>query len=1305
MSVTVTTYDPADSIVGNGVPGQVTAAVQADGYSWKLASKNLPGSVLTGTFPNSVNPNPIVSQYVNLTWPYRGSLNDIALKPERRPLRGPIGMSAVGLLIYGPDLNQVIAGNRGTFWNLNSVTAGITGIDEYGGATTDTGTYQYTSSRFIKANAWSSITGFLDGYRHLDGHSKIIGWAVDGYPIYGPYGYQDPLSSNSLVIPMVSNYVPTVLPNRPSDVVLRVRGNFAKTNVITLQNPDLAWPGLRLTGFPFSGTAVVLSKNGNQITINQRITVTQNQQLSGSWPLGIFTNDFVYSNAAGGTLDVHNGRYCVTPEYPEGTYAYFATADNDGEPTYPYFVGDVLFGSITASAPPASPGLTWVTDAGDLGTIAQGIFYQIPIEATDTTQTVYYSLLAGALPSGLQIIKTGQIAGVPTISTTTVDDSTSKFTIRAYTEKLVNGVLVIDQIADRTFTLTISGRGLPRWITPAGLIGAYYDGEEITPIQLTYIDPVGIIDIQLAGGSLPPGLQISPQGEIYGVLQPEPVIDATPGYDLSPDDVYGYDFLIKSVSKNYQFTVEITDGVNSDLRTFEIFVQSRDALTADNDYITADNTIITADQSNNRVPFLLNPQGSIGTITHDNWFAYQFEGVDLDAQRVEYVITIKDEPGDNWSLPPGLSLDPNSGWLYGYIPALGQSEVTYTIALRVRQYYEPDIISDYYFYTLTVVVGVDKRINWITDSDLGSINNGSISLLKVEAYNPAGSDLNYRLLPGSDSKLPQGLQLLPTGEIAGAVSYNTFTIDNGTTTFDVNLRGLSAPTTFDITYSFFVNAYSPSVQDVIYKVGSVIVQDQGQNYVNPQVTFSTPQGTTAVTAEAGQVVVQYGKIISVAVDNPGFGYRTQAVITVVDLGGPGSGASLTANMDLAESQFLISDTKQFTVKVNRKFNAPLQDIYIQAMPPNNSVQLVNDLLQNRNIFVPELIFRPDDPNFGIADKVIYYHIYGLTASLVEEYVRSLYENHYWKQLVLGTITSAQATDSAGNVIYEVIYSEIIDNLVNDQGESVSKAVTWPYPIVAEDGSTITDVVYPNSLINMRDQVISYIGQDNTVLPLWMTSPQTDGKQLGFTPAWVIAYVKPGSSAQIIYNIERFYGDQLNKIDFKVDRYELGRLMSKNWDPIYDSTGGSWVPKPAATTFDADLHYREQPYDGSSVIFVGGVSYNVGDKVLIPGASLGGVTGINDMTVTVMQVDTNGTILYFSLTGIASFQSSGQKYYNVTGTNLIGVGSGASWDIEIASGSVTTFDGDSLQFIAPVDIYTNTNQYDKYLVFPKRNILE
>ena len=58
----------------------------------------------------------------------------------------------------------------------------------------------------------------------------------------------------------------------------------------------------------------------------------------------IFVEDHSYTGS--GNLDKHNGRYCKTPEFPNGTYAYFAGVKNDGTsgfiPEYPYFIGDTF---------------------------------------------------------------------------------------------------------------------------------------------------------------------------------------------------------------------------------------------------------------------------------------------------------------------------------------------------------------------------------------------------------------------------------------------------------------------------------------------------------------------------------------------------------------------------------------------------------------------------------------------------------------------------------------------------------------------------------------------------------------------------------------------------------------------------------------------------------------------------------------------------------------------------------------------------------------------------------------------------
>ena len=839
------------------------------------------------------------------------------------------------------------------------------------------------------------------------------------------------------------------------------------------------------------------------------------------------------------------------------------------------------------------------------------------------SQHVLFTLQAGALPSGIQIADNGLIEGIPKavasiqgVPTQVSEDVTSKFTVRAYTRTRAG---TLDRINDRTFSLTITGQDAPDWITPAGQIAQEYDGNQIVPIQVEYtdVDPDDTVIVTLKAGSLPPGLTISSTGLISGFITPLAPVDATAGFsrDGQGYDEYPWDFSTQSIDFNYEFVLELSDGKSSSLRTFSIFVYSTNSLTADNTVITADNTFITADVSPVRTPFITSPApGSLGRVRNDNFFAVQFIGLDLDGDPIEYELGY--DVGDSTNMLPGLTLDPGTGWLYGYIPALGLTDNTYDFYIRVYKKNNPAIISNKYDYSLNIIGPIDTDVTWVTNSDLGTINNGATSTLYVLATNLAEIELQYQLESGSDSNLPQGLQLLPSGDIAGRVSFDTFALDLGTTTFDVTLNDLAVTgddteTTFDMSHTFTVNAYS----------------------VNG----------------------------------------------------------------------LISVFKTFTITVVRAYNEPYENLYIQAMPPQSDREFIDSLLQNQDIFQPELLYRPADPNFGRATNVVYDHAFGLTAATIEEYYSSLYENHYWKNLTLGEIRVAQAVDSDDNVIYEVVYSAIQDNLLNNEGLSVSKEVTLPYPINEAD-STEVDVVYPNSLINMRDQVIDTVGQVGSILPAWMTSKQSNGRVLGFTPAWVLAYVKPGRGEQIAYYVRTKFGERLNLIDFEVDRYELDRLLSKNWDPAADSTTGAWEPAAAETTFDLVNHYQLPEPNDSSFAFAGGTGYAVGDTILILGSQVGGVDVTNNITITVEQVDVVGTIEQARAEGFAPLFSTGNTYTNVVGTNITGSGTGATWDIEVVGADATVFDGSSVRFIAPVDMYSNTQEYDKYLVFPKRTIL-
>ena len=70
-----------------------------------------------------------------------------------------------------------------------------------------------------------------------------------------------------------------------------------------------------------------------------------NRPSISSFPAGYFVEDYRF--AGFGDLDEYNGRFCVTPEFPNGVYAYFATSviDTNTNPpsivgSFPYFIGN-----------------------------------------------------------------------------------------------------------------------------------------------------------------------------------------------------------------------------------------------------------------------------------------------------------------------------------------------------------------------------------------------------------------------------------------------------------------------------------------------------------------------------------------------------------------------------------------------------------------------------------------------------------------------------------------------------------------------------------------------------------------------------------------------------------------------------------------------------------------------------------------------------------------------------------------------------------------------------------------------------
>jgi hypothetical protein len=120
--------------------------------------------------------------------------------------------------------------------------------------------------------------------------------------------------------------------------------------------------------------------------------------------------------------------------------------------------------------------------------------------------------------------------------------------------------------------------------------------------------------------------------------------------------------------------------------------------------------------------------------------------------------------------------------------------------VTASNFYQVEYCSRPTYFTLPVVGDPNSIITWTSPFDLGTIDNGTVSELRIEAISAIGAKITYSLVDerGVSCRLPQGLTLLPSGEIAGRATFESFSVDDHTTTFDSELLVIDRTATFRV---------------------------------------------------------------------------------------------------------------------------------------------------------------------------------------------------------------------------------------------------------------------------------------------------------------------------------------------------------------------------------------------------------------------------------------------------------------------------------------------------------------------------
>ena len=612
----------------------------------------------------------------------------------------------------------------------------------------------------------------------------------------------------------------------------------------------------------------------------------------------------------------------------------------------------------------------------------------------------------------------------------------------------------------------------------------------------------------------------------------------------------------------------------------------------------------SADMANKYEPILLDPSGALTYTVNGNFYAFKFDAYDPNGREVYYRVY-------SGSLPPGLTLNSYTGFIYGYVTS--EFDATYTFSIQA---YIPSTLGEYISYVNTYnvfVYGRTPSVNvWITPELVGTVQAGQPSELQMQAMSNIVQSFVYTIEGG---QLPPGLRLSETGLIIGRPSFNMF-----------------ASGEISKTFSFTVAA-----------TGGEIVNPQGGIY---------------------QIVL----------------------------------------------------TRDFEIVVTHPYTLPYNDLYIQAYPPPETQGIISGILSDGDSMPSALIYRFEDPYFGISDSLRYLHATGVNSANSQIYFNSMQENHYHRYLTVGPFKTAVARNTDESIRYEVVYCEFIDDLVNNEGESVGMEVGFP----PNRGGI--SVVYPNSLDNMRTRIYTDLGRVNKRLPLWMRSRQSNGKILGFVPAWVVCYTQPNASGEIAYRLNQRWGEYLDLINFELDRYELDNALT--WNYNISTTANVNAGQAIANT--VSLGSWSAPQDSGLEIVNVDISANtitvqtpasgyitslrVGD-VISAGNNRTTINSSNAQTTVLYVGSATGETAYFVNQGNVvpanviyanSYFSNANVYVSANGTPVVGYNITEN-TIVVANLAQAGF-GNSSSNIYIVNEYVDDNRYNKYLLFPKVNII-
>lgn len=679
------------------------------------------------------------------------------------------------------------------------------------------------------------------------------------------------------------------------------------------------------------------------------------------------------------------------------------------------------------------------------------------------------ALISGALPNGMRL-ESNAIVGTPL---QVARETTSTFVIRATLDSVIN---------DRTFKIITQGQDAPTWVTKTDLLPVGIDGQyfilDSAPVnfQLVAIDADTSAGQTLEyfignkDGELPPGISLTSTGKLVGVVDPILAIEkasAAGNYDDSGYDfqgMSGYDWSVRSnngydsyfydttvyglslptaspkkLNRYYQFTVSVSDRDTIARRTFRIYVVGDDFFRSDTTLMQIGTGTFTADISHLRTPVWITPR-DFGYRRANNYVTLVLDIIDPNTLTgvVTYNLKSKNDDTTDSILPPGLSLDATTGEIAGVTP------------------YQPAITTEYKFTINARRIEIDEeRIQFLQYAyEIIAQNSLQVKVNKLGEYASRAVGLEFNI---------DGYAYKANSISTANTLYDVLNIDKPLhraltkgTTIDLGTIGVLAQETVEKAKTFTIKLLG-EIDSTIQWSTPENLGNISSNYVSTLSVLAkttVPNATLLYSLESGTLppglALSYDGEIIGKINS--FETSVAPGLTVFDsnqfsLDGNDTTVDRKYKFTVkAQDQFGYSAIqRQFTITVADPGDKLYSNLHVQPFMKEAKRATFINLINDAEIFLPEYIYRPNDPNFGLQRKIKMLAYAGIETKAVDQYVAAMAKNHTRKSLKFGAIKTAVAkTPGTNNIVYEVVYVEMIDPYESVKG-NVRKTIKIKNP--------------------------------------------------------------------------------------------------------------------------------------------------------------------------------------------------------------------------------------------------------------------